>query len=155
MLAQLTYNIPEESLSGMIGGVSINCLAGSGGRAGTKTKDAENWFLKNNAYATRIHHGSHTFGPLPMGNYYMRPHESAANMVRLDPLSSNLMFGRSGFLIHGRGPIGSHGCIVPYEFGDLIAIYRAVTKFVTKNKAKPVLQVVAVSAELDRQISTA
>lgn len=155
MIAQLVYNIPEETLSGAIGGIVIKCLAGAGGRAGTKTKNAENWFLKNNAYATRIHHGSHTFGPLPMGNYYMRPHESKANMVRLDPFSSNLMFGRSGFLIHGRGAIGSHGCIVPYDFGDVLAICKAVSNFVAMNKSKPVLQVVAVSAELDRQISTA
>lgn len=155
MTLPLTYNIPEESLAGSIGSVTIKCLAGSGGRAGSKTKDAENWFLKNNAYATQIHHGSHTFGPLPQGSYYMRPHESKPNMVRLDPFSSNLMFGRSGFLIHGRGAIGSHGCIVPYEFGDVLAICRAVRSFIANNKGKPVLQVVAISADLDRQISTA
>ncbi len=45
----LTYNIVEQRLSGYIGTVEINCAAGSGGRAGTKTKGAENWWLKNNA----------------------------------------------------------------------------------------------------------
>jgi hypothetical protein len=151
---QLTYNIVEHRLSGDVGGVPINCAAGSGGRAGTKTKEAENWWLKNNALATHVHFGAHQFGPLPQGRYYMRPHEKHSDMVRLDPFPSNLMFGRSGFLIHPRGPIGSHGCIVPYAFSDVRKIYTAVKTYVGVRKSNPVLEVIAVGSDVDQQFRT-
>jgi hypothetical protein len=155
MQAQLTYNIVEETLRGICGIAQINCTAGSGGRAGTKSKGAGNWYLQNNALATHIHHGAHSYGPLPQGYYYMHPHESHAHMVRLDPFASNMMFGRSGFLIHGRGQIGSHGCIVPYNFGDVLKICGAVKAFIEARKAKPILQVIAVGANADSKFFTA
>ena len=38
------------------------------------------------------------------------------------PVPVLVMFGRSGFYIHGRGPKGSDGCIVPMEsFGPFMA----------------------------------
>lgn len=150
MACDLTYNIVEENLRGMVGGVTINCLAGSGGRAGTKTKDAYNPFLANNALATHVHTGAHSFGPLPQGSYYMVPHEKDAHMVRLNPFSTNQMFGRSGFLIHGRGKIGSHGCIVPYDFANVSKICLGVQRAV-KNGQQPVLQVIAVGTDIDRR----
>jgi hypothetical protein len=151
----LTYNIVEERLSGMIGPVPINCCAGSGGRAGTKTKNGENWYLKNNALATHVHSGAHQYGPLPQGKYNMRPHETDKHMVRLDPFPSNIMHGRRGFLIHGRGKIGSHGCIVPYEFGDVLKIHKAVEDYIKSYKADPILQVIAVGSDVDRKFFTA
>jgi len=155
MRLQLTYNIVEQRLVGCISGVAINCTAGSGGRAGTKTKDAENWWLKNNALATHVHQGAHQFGPLPQGRYYMRLHEKHNNMVRLDPFPTNFMYGRSGFLIHGRGAIGSHGCIVPYDFNDVMKIYTAVKTYISTHKSNPVLEVIAVGSDVDRQFRTA
>ena len=155
MNVQLTYNIVEQRLSGHIGGVAINCAAGSGGRAGSKIKDAENWWLKNNAFATHVHLGAHQFGPLPQGRYYMRLHEKQNNMVRLGPFPSNIMYGRSGFLIHGRGAIGSHGCVVPYDFSNVIKIYTAVKTYISARKSNPVLEVVAVGSDVDRQFRTA
>jgi hypothetical protein len=155
MIAQMTYNIPEERLTGFLGSTRIDCAAGSGGRAGTKTKDAENWFLKNNALATHVHHGGHVYGPLPQGLYHMRPHEHDAHMVRLDPLDSNRMFGRGGFLIHGRGKIGSHGCIVPYDFNNVIKICAAVKALTQSGQPHPVIEVIAVGTDLDRKMFTA
>jgi len=153
--AQLTYNIAEETLTGNIAGTVVNCLAGSGGRAGSKVPGAVNWYLQNNALATSVHkEGTHIFGPLPQGSYYMRPHESDKNMVRLDPFSSNYMYGRSGFLIHGRGKIGSHGCIVPYDFSNVLKIRAAVEAYLKLNKSKPVLNVIAVGCDLDMKSST-
>jgi hypothetical protein len=155
MHTQLSYNIVEQRLLGRLGSVVINCTAGSGGRAGTKTKDAENWWLKNNPLATHIHLGAHQFGPLPQGRYYMHPHEKHNNIVRLGPFPSNFMYGRSEFLIHGRGPIGSHGCIVPYDLNDVITIYNAVTMYIDTHKSKPVLEVIAVGSDVDRKFRTA
>jgi hypothetical protein len=152
---ELIYNIVEQRLSGRIGCLLINCTAGSGGRAGTRTKNAENWWLKNNALATRVHTGAHLFGPLPQGYYHMHPHEKHKNMVRLDPFPSNLMFGRFGFLIHRRGRIGSHGCIVPYDDNDVVRIYNGVKKYLATRKKKPVLEVIAVGSDVDLQFRTA
>ena len=155
MQAQLTYNIVEERLTGKFGAAQINCAAGSGGRAGTKTKGAGNWFLQNNAFATQVHHGAHSYGPLPQGFYYMHLHEKHAHMVRLDPFASNMMYGRSGFLIHGRGAIGSHGCIVPYDFADVLKICGAVKAYMAASKARPILKVIAVGANADSKMFTA
>lgn len=155
MREQLTYNIVEERLYGILGAAFINCAAGSGGRAGTTTKDAENWYLQNNALATHVHHGAHHFGPLPQGYYYMRPHEHNKHRVRLDPFPSNFMHGRDLFLIHGPGEKGSHGCIVPYDRADVLKVCHAVEEFLRLQKSKPVLRVIAVGTDVDRKLFTA
>ncbi len=56
-------------------------------------------------------------GPLPQGHYSIGPEQNnvthtghtLTNSMRLTPLPGNNMFGRGGFLIHGRGL--SNGCI--------------------------------------------
>lgn len=57
-------------------------------------------------------------GPIPPGAY--RIHRSATNDVLgrssfLEPDPANAMWGRDGFFIHGPGPKGSDGCIVPEQ----------------------------------------
>lgn len=59
-------------------------------------------------------------GPLPCGAYYVGlPHEHprlGPLVFRLRPVAGNMMFGRSGFYIHGDNSKGnrsaSNGCIV-------------------------------------------
>jgi hypothetical protein len=155
MTCQLTYNIVEARLQGLLAGVRVNCAAGSGGRAGSKVDGAGNWWLQNNALATGVHFGAHGFGPLPQGSYYMGPHENGKTMIRLTPFRSNFMHGRSGFLIHGRGTIGSHGCIVPYHFSDVKTIFAAVNKHMSSYKSQPVLEVIAVGTDVDSKFYTA
>lgn len=155
MVYQLTYNIAEEHLVGYFAGVRIDCAAGSGGRAGSKAAGAGNWWLQNNPLATQVHAGAHGFGPLPQGLYHMEPHETHKAMVRLDPFPANAMHGRSGFLIHGRGSIGSHGCIVPYNFGEVVKVCSAVQRWIKANDSKPVLRVIAVGMNVDRKFYTA
>ena len=149
-LPDLQYNIAESYLKGRIGTFLVHCYAGSGGRAGTKTTGAFNSLLANNVLASHLHHGAHTFGPLPQGLYYLVPHEHDPNMVRLEPFPGNYMFGRAAFLIHGRGKIGSHGCIVPFDFKDVVNICRAVSQEYRQGR-KPVLKVIAVGSNLDRK----
>jgi len=55
-------------------------------------------------------------GPLPLGRYKIlkpsfHPHLGLSAELKPDP--ERAMMSRSGFFIHGRGPHGSDGCIVP------------------------------------------
>lgn len=128
MPAHLNYNIESRLLTGQIEKLKINTYAGSGGRAGSK-QVTENIILANNSLATHIggkkSTGTHMYGPIPRGAYTLKKHESQKNWIRLIPHKSNSMFSRDGFAIHGRGKVGSHGCLVPDNFKvilDLISI---------------------------------
>jgi hypothetical protein len=132
----LVYNIVEQVLSGDIDGVSILPQAGSGGRAGSKSKGAHNIFLANNPYATGVKmKGTRPGGPLPMARYVLKTHESN-NWIRLLPIAEDakLLGDRDGFAIHGRGKRGSDGCIVPTDFNVVQTIYRLVKAREDANK---------------------
>jgi len=125
----LTFYIFEGLLVGRVAGrkVVINCLSGGGG--GTISKrgpdEPEN---VNNPYQTsrKATHGNRRGGPLPVGPYYIQPPERWGNglAARLRPYHPSSLGERSGFLIHGRGRLGSDGCIVPlldsYSFKKLM-----------------------------------
>jgi len=117
--ANFTYYIYEGVLAGIAGGKMFHLTALSGGGGGsTKNKPQ---ISVNNPYATGLktsgvgakhQHG----GPLPVGWYTIaRPaqHPHLGRSARLSPKNLKLMMGRDGFYIHGRGPHGSDGCIVP------------------------------------------
>lgn len=141
----LTYNIVEETLGGMIDGVSISATAVSGGRAGSKQTGAVNPFLANNPYATRVKKTATTpGGPLIIGKYQLRTHESRENWIRLVPFDENHMHDRDGFAIHGRGKRGSDGCIVPTDFAVVTQLHSLVKAREQAGKAAPTLAVVAV-----------
>ena len=107
----LVYNIVEELLSGSIDGTFISAYAVSGGRAGSKMKGVVNFVLANNPYATGVKKtNAIPGGPLIMGKYQLKTHESKTDQIRLVPDAGNDMHGRSAFLIHGRGKRGSDGC---------------------------------------------
>lgn len=62
----------------------------------------------------------HNVGPIPAGNYFIQKPEDTVThgpyVLPLVPYSSNEMFGRSGFLIHGDSVVNpgtaSEGCII-------------------------------------------
>jgi hypothetical protein len=158
----LTYNIVEQLLEGVVDGHAIHARAVSGGRAGTKTAGAENPFLANNPYLTKVKKaGTTPGGPTIMGKYRLVAHESHSNWIRLVPFSDNAMFGRDGFAIHGRGPRGSDGCIVPTDFAVVQMLYKLVKARQAAHKGAPTLSVVAVGdfdavdKRLDRMSRTA
>jgi hypothetical protein len=136
-MADLQYNIESRILQGKIGETEIYAIAGSGGRAGSKTRNAVNYSLANNSFATHIggakSKGTHFYGPIPRGLYVLKIHESKPNWIRLVPDKLNYMHGRDGFAIHGRGATGSHGCIVPLEQGVIQAIVKALKKIADKD----------------------
>ena len=142
----LVYNIVEQTLTGSIDSVSICAQAGSGGRAGSKTAGAVNMLLANNPYAVDVKKaGKRPGGPLPRARYRLRTHEKHANWIRLTPLQEDghLLRGRDGFAIHGRGPWGSDGCIVPSDFTVVKLIHRLVKAREESGKPGPTLEVIS------------
>lgn len=136
---QLLYNVTEGHLHGVLAGRVINAKGGAGGRAGTTVPNAESPDFVNNPLTA----SAASRGPIPQGYYYMRPHESKAKRIRLDPLPENNMYNRTDFLIHGRGPKGSEGCIVIYQNDDLLTICNAVKLHLKSTGTKPILKVTA------------
>ncbi len=101
--------------------------------------------LANNPYLTRLKKTGHNpGGPIVMGKYRLVPHESRPNWIRLVPYSENVMFGRDGFAIHGRGPRGSDGCIVPTDFAIVQQLYKLARARADAGKPAPTLAVVAI-----------
>jgi hypothetical protein len=155
---ELTYNIASGMLQGRIDKTSITTRAGSGGRAGSKTPGALNWWLANNPFATGVKlpkDKHHSGGPLPMGRYRVVPHEKHPDMLRLLPFDAAQMNGRNGMLIHGRGPRGSDGCIVPTDFAAVQLLCSLVKARQDQGEPAVILQVIAEGQDLDRQLLTA
>lgn len=153
----LTYNIVEGLLLGVIDAVHINAQAVSGGRAGSKLLDVVNPWLANNPYATRVKKGTkRPGGPLIMGKYWLQCHESRANWLRLIPYPTNAMGNRNGFAIHGRGNRGSDGCIVPTDFNVVLKLYSLVQTREASRLAAPSLAVIAIGDidSLDTRLRT-
>lgn len=128
--ANLVYSLWDGMLVGTAGGgaVSIKALSGGGGGSTTKPSDP---FAVNNPVTTdqKAERGKGIRGgPIPPGEYtILAPGPSGAGHVVAN-LIPRYKTTRSGFQIHGRGPLGSDGCIVPLDqrqFSDLIA---ALTK---------------------------
>lgn len=63
----------------------------------------------------------------------------------LNPIGTSKLFGRDGFAIHGRGKIGSHGRIVPYDFNVLLKMVQILKKHPDKKFS---LEVVSIGANI-------
>jgi hypothetical protein len=155
---ELRYNIASGILSGRLDGTQIEMAGGSGGRAGSRTPGAVNRLLANNPFATPIggprSEGTHLYGPIPMGDYELSVRSGDRHWIPLKPLSGS-MHGRSRFAIHGRGTIGSHGCIVIYDTSALERLQALVEKNAEGKGGPYRLRVVAIGQDLDRQLYTA
>jgi hypothetical protein len=134
--ARLTYYIFEGVLAGNADGKFFHIFALSGGGGGSKSTK-KGWVkndVVNNPYMTGlVTKGSHDDpkhvhgGPIPRGGYIIaKPawNKDLGLSAKLTPMPGNKMAGRTGgFYIHGRGPHGSDGCIVPtnaQEFHNLM-----------------------------------
>lgn len=121
MPAVLTFYIAEGMLTGTAGGRMFNLDAKSGGGGGSRARPQGNSDTNNpgsvGVKTTRTRRG----GPLPPGRYRIsaprrHPHLGlSAALTPADAAQGRRMLGRAGFYIHGRGPRGSDGCIVPME----------------------------------------
>jgi hypothetical protein len=125
MPANLTYYVWEGVLTGYANGRMVHLCAASGGGGGSTAHRAS--FRANNPYMTPFktvggaHDPGHIHGgPLPPGKYTIcKParHVNLGLSAELKPFGP-LPGGRSDFFIHGRGPHGSDGCIVPLDPGQ-------------------------------------
>ncbi len=153
--AELTFNIVEGRLNGLIDGVFINSVAHSGGRGGSKTPGVQAYFLDNNPFATgvKLKKGDKASigGTLPMGSYTLSIHETRPNMIRLTPVSTGAT-NRDGLLIHGRGKRGSDGCIVPSDFHVVLKLCELVKARQLHAQPPIVLDVIAVGSNVDRKL---
>jgi hypothetical protein len=127
----LTYDVGNEILHGDVGNQHFFTRAFSGGGrsryrpAGEAT--LESWNSK------RESRGRVRGGPLPPGTYKCLFFEHLYgvkhvwhNVIRLDPILVPSLGHRGGFLIHGSGPLGSDGCIVPQNEAERMRLNKAV-----------------------------
>ena len=129
---QLTYYLFEGILVGNVGERRFHIPALSGGGGGsTKSPAADS---TNNPYMTGLKTGEtkdgHRHGgAIPVGKYRISPpvHNPHLGLAaQLTPSGTQPMYGRGGFFIHGRGPHGSDGCIVPLHVGEFKALMGAL-----------------------------
>jgi hypothetical protein len=126
----LIYFIYDQVLFGRVNGLHFQMHAVAGGRAGSTNPKVVNKAVANNPYRTA--QGEDTAkgivgGPLPCGKYTLKVDAARHNWINLIPDKDTWMTGRTGgFAIHGHGPIGSQGCIVPDLFSDLQSLVRNV-----------------------------
>ena len=179
--ATLVYDAANETLSGVIGHEHFRLTAYSGGsrghKTGVKTELAKKYLYKQAAdLSTRLAttreitdaQGNYKQrgGTLPPGHYlclYVAHHHTFHECIQLlraadataihSPFSSHpIPHGRGNdFFIHGSGPKGSDGCIVPAIDAERYRLNRAVKQY----KGNVILQVKNVSymlpAELENQ----
>ena len=128
---QLTYYLFEGILTGEANGRFVHISAHSGGGSGRAPgrtphpAHGDDRHAMNSPYHTgqkMDRHKGVRGGPLPLGRYRIEAPERSRGYLAaaLHPMAGNAAFaratgGRSGFLIHGRGTIGSDGCIVPTD----------------------------------------
>ena len=128
--AQLKFSIKEGLLTGTAGGKVVHMLVWSGGGGGSKSGWVQKGTVNNPAKSglkTAGGHKDHKHhvhgGPIPPGSYSIHtPDGKHPNLgpisALLAPAKGNHMHGRGGFFIHGRGPHGSDGCLVPHTSAD-------------------------------------
>jgi hypothetical protein len=156
-IAKLEYNAARELLTGAIGTTQFHFIAYSGGSRGHKAKvgapqaakylHAQADSLYGHLATTRTIEKGGKFvqrgGTLPPGHYlcqYHAHHPTFGECIQLlqtkDALAIHSPFspfpiphGRGGFFIHGSGPKGSDGCIVPASNADRVNLNKAVKGF--------------------------
>jgi|SRR5579862_913169 len=133
----LTYSIAREWLEGQIGTTHFSFHAWSGGGRGQKGSHAEHTSQSYDVF--RKERVGVRGGPLPPGLYicrYVAHHPTFHECIFLEQTLTALLevdasahirfYDRGGFYIHGRGPKGSDGCIVPGSEGDRHRLNQAV-----------------------------
>jgi hypothetical protein len=136
----LYYNVKNEWLHGSIGPHHFSMHAYSGGGRGSVKRDvpehaSESW----NVFRAEDRDHKVRGGPIPPGMYICEyhKHERFGECIRLRSLISALPprqlhlhpVLRGGFYIHGRGDLGSDGCIVPHDRSRRLNLNAAIKEF--------------------------
>ena len=137
----LTYSIAREWLEGSVGGKKFSFRAWSGGGRGRVGGGAEVTPASYDVFRKELGQGSHHVhgGPIPTGIYvckYIAHHavfgeciflqQTILSLIGVDIKGNLHLYNRSGFFIHGRGPHGSDGCVVPENSAERHRLNRAV-----------------------------
>lgn len=150
----LSYSIRDECLYGTVNNTSFSMKAFSGGgrgsTAGKERMDLKHWNTSKKAPA--VYDEKNRGGPIPLGVYFatyygIHPHLGVCAQL-LQTLSSIIqpdydstigvsVTDRDSFYIHGEGPKGSDGCILPANKVDLKVLLAPI-----KAAADPVVLVV-------------
>jgi hypothetical protein len=139
----LKYSIRDELLYGTVSNISFSMKAYSGGgrgsTAGAERADLAHWNTAKRAPGS--YDEKNRGGPIPLGIYvasYYGVHPHLGRCAELTQTLSSLLqrdyesatglrvTDRDGFFIHGRGPKGSDGCIVPSTKDELKALLDAI-----------------------------
>jgi hypothetical protein len=139
MVYQLSYSIARELLEGSIGTEKFALRAWAGGARGQTGSGAEHSYSSYDVFRQTRHSKGIHGRPLPPGLYicrYINQHPHFAECIFLEQtptalfqidMNANVRFyDRSGFYIHGRGPHGSDGCIVPENNAERLRLNKAV-----------------------------
>src|SRR5437660_7658341 len=133
MSAELTYFIQEGVLVGKVGERPFHILALSGGGGGsTKSSPAastNNPYMEGFRTVAQTKHRPHAHGgPIPPGRYAIKPpaHDSHLGLSAALLLERGNSMSRDGFYIHGRGPHGSDGGIVPLDRHQFLKLMEAL-----------------------------
>mgnify|MGYP001286680606 CR=1 FL=1 len=145
--AHLTFDASAELLSGLVGTHHFHVHAVSGGGRGATVAGVASERLTSHMATTKTIKQNGQYiqrgGTLPPGAYtcqYLANHPPFGECIRLHALPSAtaihspfatmpIVHGRGGFYIHGRGPHGSDGCIVPLHHGKRILLNRAIRDY--------------------------
>ena len=143
----LTYDAANERLIGNVGDEWFNMHAVSGGGRGSTVTPRGNRLARDYDYRTPEPKpqgpGLAGGGPLPPGFYichFLAHHPPFGACISLTPVKfPNVSFTppyvtmktlsgstRDAFYIHGHGPKGSAGCIVPDSPGERMRLNRAI-----------------------------
>ena len=122
----LTYSIAREWLQGRIGNEKFALRAWSGGGRGKIGSGAEHDASSYDVFRKTSQKKGVRGGPLPPGIYicrYVAKHshfgecvfleQTILSLISIDSDANIDFYDREGFYIHGRGKLGSDGCIVP------------------------------------------
>jgi hypothetical protein len=132
--ANLTYSIFEGTLIGLANQRIFHITAPSGGGAGS-TSHAPSPAV-NNPYMEGVktrgpaESRTHVHGGAIPGKYAIEKPTYHRHLGLSARLVSPFQYpmGRDGFYIHGRGPHGSDGCIVPVDLIDFQNLMDALIK---------------------------
>jgi hypothetical protein len=128
--SELTYYVFEGVLAGILNGTSVSISAVSGGGGGSKVHPPNAAMNNPYMYSLKEVKGRAGLrgGPIPLGRFKIAtpaPHGHLGLAARLTP-ETPMPNHRGGFFIHGRGPLGSDGCIVPMAAHDFQKIMQGL-----------------------------
>jgi hypothetical protein len=135
----LTYSIAREWLQGTVGGERFSTRAWSGGGRGQTDNMAQHGFESYDVFRKTQHSRGIRGGPLPPGIYLCRHRahhpvfgecinlaQTLTAEIHVDSKGDVRLYDRDKFYIHGRGKLGSDGCIVPENPADRARLNRAI-----------------------------